>query len=345
MSTVASRRYSTSLARPKLGFLGVGWIGRHRLEAIAKTGVAEITAVSDVSPQAAEQSLAAAPSAEIVRSWEEMLAMDLDAIVIATPSAQHARQTVAALERGMAVFCQKPLGRNAAEAETVVAAAERADRLLAVDLSYRFIPGMHRIRNLVRSGELGDVFAVNLVFHNAYGPDKTWFYDRALSGGGCLLDLGIHLVDLALWTLDWPEAEVEAAALLNQGQPIAAESNQVEDFAAASLRLSSGAMLQLACSWKLSAGCDAQIEAAFYGTHGGAALRNVKGSFFDFTAERFAGTKREPLGGPDEPWFGQAAVDWARRLAAGERFDTDTKHLVDIAAMLDTIYERVHVQS
>jgi predicted dehydrogenase len=56
----------------------------------------------------------------------------------------------------------------------------------------------------MRSGELGRVFAVDLVFHNAYGPDKPWFYDPELAGGGCVMDLGVHLVDLALWSLDFP---------------------------------------------------------------------------------------------------------------------------------------------
>src|SRR5215218_9099775 len=108
-------------------------------------------------------------------------ALDLapDGIVIATPSALHAAQSIQALKAGAAVFCQKPLGRNAAEVEAVLAAATSADRLLGVDLSYRFTEGMRKIREQVRSGALGDIYAVNLIFHNAYGPDKAWFYDRA----------------------------------------------------------------------------------------------------------------------------------------------------------------------
>src|SRR5512138_3737632 len=72
---------------------------------------------------------------------------------------------------------------------------------------------MSRARDLVREGALGEVYAVNLVFHNAYGPDKPWFYDARLSGGGCVMDLGIHLVDLALWALGFPEVEVLASRL------------------------------------------------------------------------------------------------------------------------------------
>ena len=103
-------------------------------------------------------------------------------VVIATPSALHAEQSIRALDAGAAVFCQKPLGRDAAEAASVVAAARAADRLLSVDFSYRFTRGMEAIAGLIRGGELGHVFAVDLVFHNAYGPGKPWFYDRAQSG-------------------------------------------------------------------------------------------------------------------------------------------------------------------
>src|SRR5690606_9981181 len=120
----------------------------------------------------------------------------------------------------LAVFCQKPLGRTAAEAAAAVAAARQADRLLAVDLSYRFTQGMQRIREQVRAGALGRVFAADLVFHNAYGPDKPWFYDPRLAGGGCVMDLGVHLVDLALWLLDFPDVERVESTLLAGGAPL-----------------------------------------------------------------------------------------------------------------------------
>ena len=186
----------------RLGFLGVGWIGRHRMQALLATGAVEATVIADAVPEAIAEAQALAPAAEIASGLDGLLEADLDGVVIATPSALHAAQAVQALERGVAVFCQKPLGRDAAEVRRVVAAARAADRLLGVDLSYRHTAGMQRIRELLQGGELGRVFAVDLTFHNAYGPDKPWFYDRALSGGGCVIDLGIHLVDLALWMLD-----------------------------------------------------------------------------------------------------------------------------------------------
>ncbi|HZF93801.1 MAG TPA: Gfo/Idh/MocA family oxidoreductase [Allosphingosinicella sp.] len=323
---------------PRVGFLGTGWIGRHRMEAMVATGAIEAAAIADASPEMQAEALKAAPGAEVVDGLDGLLALRLDGIVIATPSALHAEQSIRALESGAAVFCQKPLGRTADEARAVVEAARAADRLLAVDFSYRFTEGMQRIRELLAARELGQIYAVDLVFHNAYGPDKAWFYDPALSGGGCVMDLGVHLVDLALWALDFPDVDDVTSQLLAAGAPLT--GGKVEDYAAAALTLEGGASVRLACSWRLQAGQDAVISASFYGTEGGASLSNVGGSFYDFTAERFRGTSREPLASPPDEWGGRAAADWARRLAAGERFDTQAERLIEVTRVLDRIYGR-----
>jgi predicted dehydrogenase len=333
-------RATPGATRPRLGFLGVGWIGRHRMSGIAESGIAEIVAMADSSHTALESAREHAPNCEAASSLEELLDAGLDGIVIATPSAMHAAQAIEALERGVAVLCQKPLARTAAETARVIEAARAADRLLAVDLSYRFTDAMQRIRHLAREGELGSIYAVDLVFHNAYGPDKPWFFDPRLSGGGCVIDLGIHLVDLALWTLDFPRVARATSRLFSRGEPLRDALTQVEDFAEARIDLDGGATVRLACSWNLPAGRDAVIEASFYGTKGGAAMRNVNGSFFDFRAERFRGTARETLSEPPDAWGGRAAVEWARRLERDNRFEPEVEHLVDVAAALDAIYGR-----
>src|SRR3954447_5567223 len=144
--------------RPRLGFLGVGWIGRNRLEAVARSQVANIVAVADPSPENAKAATGAVPC-QAVESLEELLALNLDGLVIATPSALHAEQARTALERGVAVFCQKPLARTAAETASVVELARQRDKLLGIDLSYRFVEAVRRVRELVRSGELGSIYA------------------------------------------------------------------------------------------------------------------------------------------------------------------------------------------
>jgi predicted dehydrogenase len=324
---------------PRLGFLGVGRIGCRRLEALARTGAATPVVLCDFSVDALSQGIKVAPDAYAVCRPAELLNADIDGVVIATPSALHAEQAIAAFERGLAVFCQKPLARSAIETRQVIAAARAANRLLGVDLSYRFTKAMGAVRGVVRDGLIGEVFAAELTFHNAYGPDKPWFFDRALSGGGCVIDLGTHLVDLALWTLEFPKVRQVSSRLYAGGRHLdqPALASTVEDYAEAQLLLSSGAVVRIACSWKISMGRDAVISAVFHGTKGSAAFHNLNGSFFDFVAERYQGTQREILVGPPDDWGGAALVSWAERLALGDRFDPAIERMVDVAETLDAI--------
>jgi predicted dehydrogenase len=307
------------------------------MEAILRTQTAEAVAIADRSEDMLKEALRLAPGAEIVGGLDALLSRDLDGVVIATPSALHAEQSIRALQAGVAVFCQKPLGRSGAEAKAVVTAARSAQRLLGVDLSYRYTQGMQRIRDLIKSGELGTVFAADLVFHNAYGPQKSWFYDKSLSGGGCVIDLGVHLIDMALWCLDFPEVTEATSTLMKGGKPINSQED-VEDFAIATLTLANGAVIRLACSWRLQAGCDAVIGVDFFGTSGGASFRNVGGSFYDFAAYRFRGTSAEELALPPDDWSGRAAADWAARLASGQAYDPSCERLVEVAKIIDSIY-------
>lgn len=322
--------------RPRVGFLGLGWIGLHRMRAIARADEVDIVAVADLSDEAVRAALLVAPDAVAGQSLDDLLAQGLDGVVIATPSAMHAAQATAALRAGVAVFCQKPLGRDAAEAAEAVAAARAADRLLCVDLSYRETAAMQAIKGVLDEGGIGRVFAVDLTFHNAYGPDKAWFYDKRWSGGGCVMDLGVHLVDLALWTLGYPQVTRTEARLLAGGAPVAPD--KVEDFALVTLDLAGGPVLRLACSWNLSAGQDAVIGAAFHGTEGGLEMRNIDGSFFDFTAARYRGTGSEVMVAPPDDWGGRAAAGWAARLAAGAGYDPEAERLATLSQVLDGIY-------
>jgi predicted dehydrogenase len=323
--------------KPRVGFVGTGWIGRHRMEAMLATGAIEAAAVCDPSEACVAEALKLAPDARVIPDFQAMLALGLDGVVIATPSAMHAEQTVRALASGAAVFCQKPLGRSADEVTACIGAARAADRLLGVDLSYRHTAAARAIVEQLRSGALGRVFAVDLTFHNAYGPDKAWFYDPALSGGGCVIDLGVHLVDLALWALGFPPVGRVQSELFAEGAALV--PGKVEDYATASF-VAGDAQVRLACSWRLHAGRDAVIEAAFYGTDGGAALRNVDGSFYDFAAERFSGTAAERLIAPPDAWGGRAAAVWAEQLARDRGYNPAAEQFLHSAEVLDSIYGR-----
>ena len=317
---------------PRLGFLGVGWIGRSRMEALAREGLARVTAVADPQPEALAAAAAAAPSAVRAESLEELLEHELDGIVIATPSALHAEQATAALERGLAVFCQKPLARDAEETRQVLAAARAADRLLAVDLSYRHVEALRAAREQVASGAIGRVHTLDLIFHNAYGPDKPWFTDPELAGGGCLIDLGTHLVDLALWLTGSQAFGVETARTLSL------HGRAVEDHATAELALDEEVRARIACSWFTSAGRDCVFECTAWGSAGAVSVRNVGGSFYDFRAELWRGTGSETLVEPPDEWGGRAIAAWAERLRSDRSYDPAADELELVAETIDAVY-------
>ncbi len=327
-------------ARPRLGFLGLGWIGRSRLDVLARAGVGTVSAIADPAADRARTAAAAHPDALLVGSLAEMLDLGLDGVVIATPSGLHAEQVMAALRRGLAVFCQKPLACSADDARAIVALAREHDALLAVDLSYRWARAMREVRALVASGDLGRIFAVDAVFHNAYGPDKGWCLERRLAGGGCAIDLGTHLVDLALWTLGFPEVRGVRSHLWAGAAHLAPGDEAIEDFALASLELETGALVRIACSWGASIGADARVELLFHGEHGAARFHNLAGSFYDFAAEHLAGTGVRPLAEPPDEWPGRALVEWAHALGAGCGFDPVAEQHVAVAQVMDAIYGR-----
>jgi predicted dehydrogenase len=189
---------------------------------------------------------------------------------------------------------------------------------------------------------MGRVFSVETVFHNAYGPDKPWCFDPRLAGGGALMDLGVHLIDLALWLLGDPGVEAVHGGAWRGGEPLAAHiahiADTVDDFANVRIELQDGASVSMAVSWNAHAGRDCVIRLSAFGTAGGAEFRNVEGSFYDFELARFAGRLEEVAVRESRDWLGKAILDWAERLGRGERFDPEIARSVRVSEVVDAVY-------
>lgn len=321
----------------RLGFVGVGWIGRHRLAALLERMPSAEIVIADPDARACEEARALVTACEICPSLDDMLSGSLDGVVIATPNMMHEAQCLAALEQGVPVFCQKPLAPTSDAARRIVQAAESRNILLAVDWSYRWLSGVRYTMDAIAHNRLGRVHAIDLVFHNAWGPDKPWFFDRSSSGGGCLVDLGVHLMDLAvLLTGECPSCD--AAHIAASGTQIGAGDATVEDFAWAQCRTRSGCSVRLACSWNAHIGAPCRIACEVLGSRGGIGLRNVDGSFHQFETHHHDGTTSRLAARDDGSWGGCALADWAFRVADGNRFDPDAWKAVDVATLLEEIY-------
>jgi predicted dehydrogenase len=317
----------------------LGWIGRSRLQELQARGLGEVAALADARQPVLQELSAEHPQAETCPNLDALLEHELDGVVIATPSGQHAEQCLACLRKGLAVFCQKPLARTGQECGEVVSAAHSADRLLGIDFSYRHVNGVSEMRRLVQSGALGRVFLADLVFHNAYGPDKAWFFDPRQSGGGCVIDLGIHLVDIAQWILGKSECSGLESRLWRDGELLRPGSADVENAAVASWRANE-TEVRLACSWHLSAGQDCVIEASFYGSRSAVQLRNRNGSFYDFEVDHCVGVERRVVGEDSGDWKGGAVSHWASRLSQSRQFDPAIEDVLSVARLIDEVYGR-----
>ncbi|MEA2693735.1 MAG: hypothetical protein QOJ16_3122 [Acidobacteriota bacterium] len=326
-----------------------------RMEAVAAANAAVPAALCDASPErldtlsrkvgvdGSEPGCFTDPE-DLLRHAADLR---LDGVVIATPNALHAPQTLAALDRGLAVFCQKPLALSGRETRRLLDSARAADRLLGIDYTYRTLASAVELRRLVREGALGRVFSVDTVFHNGYGPDKPWCFDPALAGGGALLDLGVHLLDLAFWLLEARHVSAVSGAVFKEGRPLPPREGQegpiaIDDFATARIDFEAGsgerAAGSVAVSWNAHAGRDCLFSVRLFGTAGGAELRNVGGSFYDFELARFSGRSEEVVARDSGESLGRGIVAWAERLAASPRFDPEAVRSVLVSDTVDAIY-------
>ena len=326
--------------RPQIGLLGVGASARSRLQALIADDTVDIAAIADARSSAREWAAAVAPRAILADGMHELLdaAPPLDGIVIATPTNTHHAHALAALDRGVSVFCRMPMTRTAAEATQVVGAARRNDCLLLADTCFRFAPGAAGLRDLIRAGDLGTLYAIDLKFHSAFAPEQPWIYNVAKSGGGCVMDLGSPMLDFAAWATDCGQFEAVEAQLFAHGRRIERRHDAIEDYATVQCRLATGASLRLTCSWHLPAGSEAVIEAAFYGTRGGAVMRNVGGSLHDLHVDHLQGTRARRIAAPVTNWRQRPLRDWAARLGDGARFDAGARYIIDVATIVDRIY-------
>jgi predicted dehydrogenase len=190
---------------------------------------------------------------------------DIDAIVICSPNHLHQSQAIAALEAGKHVLVERPLALDAKGATAVVNAAEEADRTLVVAYNNRYRLDIRGVKSFVTAGELGEVFSVHGTWFNKKVRLRrpTWRHRADTSGGGAFMDLGVQVLDLCLWLLDYPKVE-RVAGHMHPG-----EDMEVEDSASVLVGLESGGIISVQVTWNLLADKD-RHHIRLFGTAGSA---------------------------------------------------------------------------
>ncbi len=214
----------------------------------------------------------------------------LDIVSIATPNKFHKPLTLAALKSGCHVLCEKPMAMNAREGQAMVNAARHYGKRLMINFSYRFNDQSYALKKAVESNILGKIYFARTVWNRRRGLPGFggWFGQKALSGGGPLIDLGVHRLDLALWLMNYPKPIWVMGSTYNPiGSRLAKEQHKkfdVEDFASAMIKFDTGATLMLEASWAANIKKNEEMETRILGTEAGLVQQNV-GEGYDWQAE------------------------------------------------------------
>jgi len=182
----------------RFALIGCGDIGILRAKALGRTPACRLVVAADTDASKAQAVASLVPGAVAVTDWREAISRaDVDAVIVSTPPSLHEEMTVAALEAGKHVLCEKPLARTPDECRRMVAAADRTGKKLATGFNYRFYPSFKRARELLDSGVIGELDHIRSYGgYSATSHNQPWVHDAATVGGGALRDIGIHLIDL-----------------------------------------------------------------------------------------------------------------------------------------------------
>jgi len=287
----------------RVGIIGSGGIAQSRhIPGYQRLEKVEVRALADVSPEAARQAAERFSVPHMFADYRDLLAMsEIDVVSVCTPNAFHMQQTVDALRAGKHVLVEKPIAVNAVEARKMMRAATRAGKLLMVGYNNRFTSAAQALRRAVEAGALGEVyFAEGIATRRRGIPGWGVFTQKKLSGGGALVDIGVHILDLTLYLMGFPtpvSVSGVAAAKIGPrpemakalgGWPWDPKKFDVDDFGAAFVRFRGGASLVLKTSWAGHIG-EEGWNSILWGTDGGcqfsppAIYRQEYGSVVDVT--------------------------------------------------------------
>lgn len=237
-----------------LGIVGLGWPGQRHAEGIlgSKTGV--LYACADAHEERRANFVQRFQPQRAFASFEEMLADPaLNAVVICLPNFLHFPLAKAALQAGKHVLCEKPPTMNAGEMRLLREEAEQRQLVYCFGRQARFSPELLAAKTLVEQGRLGEIYFGRAVFIRSRGIPVGvggWFTEKARSGGGALIDLGVHALDSAWYLMGTPRpVTVSAQVFQNFAHQVAPPVNDVEDGAYGMVRFANGAVIQLEISW------------------------------------------------------------------------------------------------
>ena len=284
----------------KAGIVGCGGIanGKH-LPAMKKSGLYEIVAFCDIIRDRAEKAKKeyGTEDAKVFEDYQELIKEDLDVVYVTTPNRSHAEISIAAMEAGKDVMCEKPMAKNYAEAQKMVETSEKTGRILNIGYQNRYRPDSLYLKEMCKADELGEIYfakahalrrrAVPIMYQipkddNIGRVTITEAYVE--HSGGPLIDIGTHALDLTLWMMDNYEVESVTGQTFHK---LADQTNQgnafgdwdpkefcVEDSAFGFIRMKNGAVIELEAAWALNTLEVDEAKTSLCGTKAGADMKD-----------------------------------------------------------------------
>ncbi|MHB1317213.1 MAG: Gfo/Idh/MocA family protein [Anaerolineae bacterium] len=330
----------------RVGVIGTGGIAttQHIPGYQAVEGV-EVVALCDVVPGRAAEIAKGVPGAHPYEDFHRMLDREkLDAVSVTTPNFAHRDATIAALEAGAHVLCEKPIAMNVTEGREMVAAADKAGKLLQIGVHMRFEAEAMALRRFVEAGEMGEIYHGEATYMRRRGI-PTWgvFTQSKFQGGGALIDIGVHALDRALWLMGNPRpVAVSGMTYANFGKRTDlatprglwdVDKYDVDDMGVALIRFEDGASLILRACW--AAHIEGNIVGTrILGTQGGAFMsplrihKDMHGAMVDVTPTGLV------------PVEGHAAeiVHFVACIRGEAECMVRNDEILDVQAILDAIY-------
>ena len=276
----------------RVGVIGLG-MGQFHVQNYRKAAGCEVVALADVDEKRLK---AFADEQKIEARYTDAAKMlekeKLDVVSVATPNKFHCPLTVAALEAGAHVLCEKPMALSQSQCHEMLQAARKANRRLMINFSYRFTEQSQALKQLVDSGFLGEVYTARTCWLRRRGMPGFggWFGQKDMAGGGPLIDLGVHRIDLALWLMGYPQPAwvmgTTNDAIARELADRAGKKFDVENHATGMVKFQSGASLLIEASWACNRSEPEYMETRLYGTKAGLVQKN-QGGGYQFIAQTF----------------------------------------------------------
>jgi predicted dehydrogenase len=352
----------------RLGIIGAGSIGEVHAEAAVAAGQT-VAAVADVNREAAIR-LAAALDGQQSRgqpscgcrahdSAASLLEDDsIDAVVVSVPNRWHRELAIEAMRAGKDVLLEKPMGLSAAECQQTIEVAGETGRILQIGMMHRWTAVGQAAKNAVATGDLGEIYHAKAHLYRRRGVPGLggWFTTREMSGGGPLVDLGVHLIDLTCWLMDFPKIERVSGKVYSYfgkrmrdyvyesmwaGPPKLDGVCDVEDSAHALIYFEGGGTLDLQVSWAINMPGDSRKEASRIGLFGdrGGLTFEMGGESFTLAEERHGRNVDTRVWLPEVEPFVQQAVGFAACVESREAPLATGSQGKKVQAILDAIYE------